>query len=215
MSFFSGRRQTDDVEHNQKTDAPRPYAQQPIGFESVLGAGADLEGRLSSKGNMRIDGTFTGTLEIEGNILVGETAIINADIEARNISIAGAVRGNVTGNKVQLLRTGRIWGDIRATALTTEEGAFIDGRITMVGRNEIEPGKQAAVPALEDNAETNAMPSDAPVEAVIDEIYDTQEITSAPTEPSASDAAEATDEVDSVFEDDTSDDTPEAENDHI
>lgn len=215
MSFFSGRRQTDDVEHNQKTDAPRPYAQQPIGFESVLGAGADLEGRLSSKGNMRIDGTFTGTLEIEGNILVGETAIINADIEARNISIAGAVRGNVTGNKVQLLRTGRIWGDIRATALTTEEGAFIDGRITMVGRNEIEPGKQAAVPALEDNAETNAMPSDAPVEAVIDEIYDTQEITSAPTEPSASDAAEATDEVDSVFEDDTSDDTHEAENDHI
>ena len=65
MSFFSGRRQTDDVEHNQKTDAPRPYAQQPIGFESVLGAGADLEGRLSSKGNMRIDGTFTGTLEID------------------------------------------------------------------------------------------------------------------------------------------------------
>lgn len=215
MSFFSGRRQTDDVEHNQKTDAPRPYAQQPIGFESVLGAGADLEGRLSSKGNMRIDGTFTGTLEIEGNILVGETAIINADIEARNISIAGAVRGNVTGNKVQLLRTGRIWGDIRATALTTEEGAFIDGRITMVGRNEIEPGKQAAVPALEDNAETDVVLSDAPVEAVIDEIYDTQEITSAPTEPSASDAAEATDEVDSVVEGDTSDDTPEAENDHI
>jgi len=212
MSFFSGRRQTDDVEHNQKTDAPRPYAQQPIGFESVLGAGADLEGRLSSKGNMRIDGTFTGTLEIEGNILVGETAIINADIEARNISIAGAVRGNVTGNKVQLLRTGRIWGDIRATALTTEEGAFIDGRITMVGRNEIEPGKQADVPALEENAETVAAPSDAPVEAALDEIYDTQEITSAPTEPSVSEAA---DEGDSVIEGDTSDDTPEAENDHI
>ena len=39
----------------------------------------------------------------------------------------------MTGDKVQLLRTGRIWGDISAAALTTEEGAFIDGKITMAG----------------------------------------------------------------------------------
>ena len=90
-----------------------------------------------------------GTLEIGGNVLVGETAQINADINAKNISIAGAVRGNVNGKKVQLLRTGRIWGDIRATALTTEEGAFIDGKITMVSpqetrRNAVEPEDAAA-----------------------------------------------------------------------
>lgn len=87
---------------------------------------------MRSKANVRLDGTFTGTLEIEGNVLVGETAKITADINAKNISIAGAVRGNVIGKKVQLLRTGRIWGDIHATALTTEEGAFIDGKIAMI-----------------------------------------------------------------------------------
>jgi cytoskeletal protein CcmA (bactofilin family) len=75
---------------------------------------------------------FEGTLEIEGNVLVGETAKITADINARNISIAGAVRGNVNGNKVQILRTGRVWGDINAKAITTEEGAFIDGKISMI-----------------------------------------------------------------------------------
>ena len=80
-----------------------------------------------------MDGQFSGALEISGNILVGESADIRADINARNISIAGSVRGNVCGNKVQLLRTGRIWGDITASALTTEEGAFIDGKITMGG----------------------------------------------------------------------------------
>ena len=159
MSFFSGRRQADEAEHSEKTDAPRPVTQNPIGFESVLGASADLEGKLSSKGNLRLDGTFTGTLEIEGNILVGETAIINADIEARNISIAGAVRGNVTGNKVQLLRTGRIWGDIRAAALTTEEGAFIDGRITMIGHEATQSGK---LPADDDSLlDTEPQPSEA------------------------------------------------------
>jgi len=131
MSFFSGRRQTDEGESTDKAQTPRPLPAQPVGFETILGASAVLEGTLSSSGNVRLDGTFTGTLDINGNVLVGETAQINADIEARNISIAGAVRGNVTGNKVQLLRTGRIWGDISATALTTEEGAFIDGKIAM------------------------------------------------------------------------------------
>ena len=130
MAFFSSRRQPEQPEHDER-DAPR--AASPIGFETVLGANAALEGVLSSTGNVRLDGTFSGTLNINGNILVGETAKINADIDARNISIAGAVRGNVTGNKVQILRTGRIWGDIHATALATEEGAFIDGRITMKG----------------------------------------------------------------------------------
>jgi cytoskeletal protein CcmA (bactofilin family) len=139
MSFFGNRRQQAETAPPptiEKTSQPRPVApQQPVGFETVLGANCTLEGTLRSSANVRLDGTFTGTLEITGNVLVGETAKITADINARNISIAGAVRGNVNGKKVQLLRTGRIWGDITATALTTEEGAFIDGKITMVSHD--------------------------------------------------------------------------------
>jgi cytoskeletal protein CcmA (bactofilin family) len=143
MSFFGNRRQADPtpLPGVEKTAAPKPPVPTPlsVGFDTVLGAGTTLEGVLRSSANVRLDGTFTGTLEISGNVLVGETAKINADINARNISIAGAVRGNVSGKKVQLLRTGRIWGDIRATALTTEEGAFIDGKITMVSQETVAP----------------------------------------------------------------------------
>ncbi len=91
--------------------------------------------------------------------MVGETAQINADINAKNISIAGAVRGNVNGKKVQLLRTGRIWGDIRATALTTEEGAFIDGKITMVS-----PQAPTPEPEVEDSAANVGATEDQPVD---------------------------------------------------
>ncbi len=116
----------------------------PVGFETVLGANCALEGLLHSAANVRLDGSFAGKLEIDGNVLVGETARINADINARHISIAGAVRGNVSGHKVQLLRTGRVWGDIRATALSTEEGAFIDGKITMVAAESTSPAESGA-----------------------------------------------------------------------
>lgn len=130
-AFFANRR------GQAEADAPEPAALVPtgrlIGFDTVIGANTHIEGVFTSSGNVRMDGQFSGALEISGNILVGESADIHADINARNISIAGSVRGNVSGHKVQLLRTGRIWGDITASALTTEEGAFIDGKITMSG----------------------------------------------------------------------------------
>lgn len=151
MSFFGSRRQTDlpPTPTQQRPEQPQKPAPvpQPVGFETVIGASCTLEGALKSGANVRLDGTFTGTLEISGNVLVGETAKINADINARNISIAGAVRGNVSGRKVQLLRTGRIWGDIRAQALTTEEGAFIDGKITIMTQETTpEPATAASTP---------------------------------------------------------------------
>ncbi len=132
-AFFAGRRGQPDAE-SQEAATVLPVGQ-PVGFDTVIGSNSETEGSFASSGNVRMDGKFTGTLEIEGNILIGESADIRADINARNISIAGAVRGNVAGDKVQLLRTGRIWGDISAAALTTEEGAFIDGKITMMGHS--------------------------------------------------------------------------------
>jgi len=132
MSIFSGRKQ--ESEEDAGTPA-QPVARQQVGFETVLGASSTLYGDLKCQANVRLDGTFEGTLEIEGNVLVGETAKITADIHAKNVAIAGAVRGNVSGKKVQLLRTGRVWGDITATAIATEEGAFIDGKITMISHD--------------------------------------------------------------------------------
>lgn len=127
-----------------------PPAAQPVGFETVLGANSTFEGTFVSHANVRLDGTFTGQIDIDGNALVGETAKISANVTAKNISIAGAVRGNVTGKKVQILRTGRVWGDITATALSTEEGAFIDGKISMVSKEGTTSTQEvAAAPAAE------------------------------------------------------------------
>ncbi|MEL6150924.1 MAG: polymer-forming cytoskeletal protein, partial [Chloroflexota bacterium] len=48
-------------------------------FDTALGAGSDLEGTLHSDGNVRLDGRFKGTLDITENVLIGETAEIEAD----------------------------------------------------------------------------------------------------------------------------------------
>jgi cytoskeletal protein CcmA (bactofilin family) len=190
MSFFGNRRQAEPappppaVERTQQAPKPAPAPPPaPVGFETVLGANSELEGTLRSNANVRLDGTFTGTLEITGNVLVGETAKINADINARNVSIAGAVRGNVSGKKVQILRTGRIWGDIRATALTTEEGAFIDGKITMVSHEAAQP--PAPEPPPSEPAFLSEV-SDAVVETAPDSEANTEVQPAAPETPEIS-----------------------------
>ncbi len=167
MSIFGNRRQAETPPAPTPKQPQVVTPQSPVGFETVLGTNSTLEGHLNSNANVRLDGTFTGTLEIGGNVLVGETAQINADINAKNISIAGAVRGNVNGKKVQLLRTGRIWGDIRATALTTEEGAFIDGKITMVS-----PQTVTSEPEVEDTATSIGATEDQPVDEPATSIED-------------------------------------------
>ena len=146
MSFFGGRKQQAEGADSFPPAPATSRSRVPIGFETVLGAHATLHGDLRCQGNVRLDGTFEGTLEIDGNVLVGETAKITADINAKNVSIAGAVRGNVSGKKVQLLRTARVWGDITAAAISTEEGAFIDGKITMVTHDAARDFDPAAVP---------------------------------------------------------------------
>ena len=148
-AFFANRRGQTDVDAQES--APEVPSGRPVGFDTVIGSNTSFEGSFVSSGNVRMDGQFAGSLEVSGNILVGESADIHADIHARNISIAGTVRGNITGNKVQLLRTGRIWGDISASALTTEEGAFIDGKITMVGHSATRP------PTDDESADHDAM----------------------------------------------------------
>jgi cytoskeletal protein CcmA (bactofilin family) len=132
MSIFGGRKQPPPSSDTSDFPLPASGSQQPVGFETVLGASSTLKGEFECHANVRLDGTFEGTLTIEGNVLVGETAKITADIHAQNVAIAGAVRGNVSGKKVQLLRTARVWGDITAAAIATESGAFIDGKITMI-----------------------------------------------------------------------------------
>ncbi len=169
MSIFGSRKQTSAPVPLTATEPSAPPAaapasvRQPVGFETVLGASATLKGDLKSQANIRLDGIFEGTLEIDGNVLVGETAKITADIHAKNVSIAGAVRGNVSGKKVQILRTGRVWGDINATAIATEEGAFIDGKITMISHEAFQTFDPAALPLpeelkLEEEIEDIALP---------------------------------------------------------
>lgn len=108
---------------------------QPANFErvtSVLGAGIIWKGKLSGKGGVRIEGTFEGEIAIQGLVVVGETGKVTCDnIRANTVIIAGGLNGGITAEKLEIRKTGRVWGDVVVSAFSTEEGGFLRGQITM------------------------------------------------------------------------------------
>src|SRR5262249_10015369 len=93
--------------------------------ETVIGPGTSFVGTLKSDGNIRIDGSVEGDIEILGNLIVGESGRVIATIKAQNVHISGAVKGEVTAvEQLEISPTGKVWGDITTAALHIEPGGL-------------------------------------------------------------------------------------------
>jgi cytoskeletal protein CcmA (bactofilin family) len=113
--------------------------------DSVIGAGLALKGTLTGTGGIRIEGAFEGDVELLGLVVVGEQGRVTCrHLKAGTVVVAGSVRGDITAQRVEIMRTGRVWGNVVTAAFSTEEGAFLRGQITMEEKVDVEPGPQAA-----------------------------------------------------------------------
>ena len=112
--------------------SPTPTVQIVERITSVLGAGVIWQGSIAGSGGVRVEGTFEGPIALNGLFVVGETGKVTCEnIRAASVIVAGAVKGNITAQKVEIRSSGRVWGDIITTAFATEEGAFLRGQIRM------------------------------------------------------------------------------------
>ena len=101
-------------------------------IEAVIGPAASFNGHLKCDGSVRIDGLCEGSIETGGNVIIGEGAKVIADITAENVSVSGAVKGNITARgRLEILSTGRVWADIAVTSFLIDEGGFFRGKIIM------------------------------------------------------------------------------------
>ncbi len=124
-------------------------------IDSVIGPGIHFKGTLTGSGSLRIDGTFDGTINIQGPLLITDGAKVTAEVRAGAVSVGGSLKGNVIAGKVEILSTGRVWGDLLTTAFATEEGAFLRGQVRM--EDDVPPTPAEAAPALNTGAEAAAI----------------------------------------------------------
>ena len=122
-------------------------------INSIVGEGTEFRGDLKLNGLLRIDGDFTGSITTDGKILVGKNGRAECTIKAGTVVVGGIVRGNITSTeKVIVLSTGMVIGNISTPRLIVEEGVVLNGNCVIsksVGEKEETEVKAEAVDAVQ------------------------------------------------------------------
>jgi cytoskeletal protein CcmA (bactofilin family) len=99
---------------------------------AYLGRRIEFDGKMSFTGTVRIDGCFRGEISTKGTLIVGELAVLDADIQASHIVISGEVHGNLlVTKKMEIQTTGKVFGSIQTPTLVMDEGAVFEGNCQM------------------------------------------------------------------------------------
>ncbi|MFH0779000.1 MAG: polymer-forming cytoskeletal protein [Candidatus Eisenbacteria bacterium] len=111
----------------------------------IIGGESAFRGEMSVRGSARIDGEFEGHVLASEALFVGKTGVVKADVEAKDVMIAGTLIGNLKGaERVELHSGAHVEGDIETRSLVVGEGVFFNGKCTMAGEVQEMPLAQVA-----------------------------------------------------------------------
>jgi len=126
----------------------------PNHLDTLIGKEVVVEGLLKTEGDIQINGQFTGEIETSGDLIVGEHAKVKAEITGNNVYVAGEVEGNITAKeKLEILETGRINGNVTSQAMSIEPGGILKGSSEMQEVSEEEPLAKPTFEVEEEKAE--------------------------------------------------------------
>jgi cytoskeletal protein CcmA (bactofilin family) len=110
--------------------------------------GSEIEGRYTFRGTVMLNGKFTGEISSEDTLIIGERAVVHADVRAGRVQVSGEVTGNLRATeRVDLRRTARVYGDVEAPVVVVEEGVVFEGHCRMA-----KPSPVSEVPSTRDLA---------------------------------------------------------------
>jgi cytoskeletal protein CcmA (bactofilin family) len=99
---------------------------------TLLGRGATFEGKLMFDGTVRIDGRFKGEVFSEDTLVIGEGAVVEAEIDIGEVIIQGTVVGNIKASRsIEIHAPGRVKGDLTTPTLQIDKGVVFEGRSFM------------------------------------------------------------------------------------
>ncbi len=126
-------RKKEDLEPREEVKAPQERV------TSILGSESNWKGTLTGRGGVRIEGLFEGEINLKGMVVVDPNGRLESDlIQADTVIVAGAVRSDIEAKRVEIRSTGKVWGNVTTVRFSTEEGAYLRGKIQMEEDLELE-----------------------------------------------------------------------------
>lgn len=105
---------------------------QALVVSTVIGAGTEFVGDITTKETARVDGTIKGNIHSEGMVIIGTNGHVEGNVEAVDISIAGMIKGDmIAKNRIEILSSAHIEGNITTKSLCIDEHAVFQGVCNM------------------------------------------------------------------------------------
>jgi len=119
---------------------------------AFIDEGSEMEGRYTFRGTVMLNGKFKGEISSEDTLIIGERAVIAADIRVGRVMVSGEVTGNLRAmERIELKPTARVFGDMEAPVVVLEEGVLFEGHCRMAKPSpvvEVPPARDLAVVPL-------------------------------------------------------------------
>jgi cytoskeletal protein CcmA (bactofilin family) len=110
----------------------------PNSTKNVLTSDVEIKGNLKFTGELTLEGKLEGEISSDGTLHLGDSAVVNGNINVGSVIVRGKVNGNVVAkDKVDIKTKAELFGDVRSSKLVIEEG------VTFVGKTEVNPNKVA------------------------------------------------------------------------
>ncbi|MCL2295108.1 MAG: polymer-forming cytoskeletal protein [Spirochaetes bacterium] len=102
-------------------------------ISTTLGKETVFKGKMKFFNSLKIDGSFEGDIESPGFLYIEDGAVVTADIRVRAVIVGGIVRGNIDASeKLEMLSTGQIFGNVRTSKLRIADGVVFEGKCEMI-----------------------------------------------------------------------------------
>jgi len=112
-------------------------SQKDYTVNTIIGPGTSIRGDIAAAGFTRVDGAIRGDVLSQGRVVVGERARMRSNISGTLITVGGVVYGNIVASeRLVVLSTGLIVGDIVTRKIKAEDGCLIHGRVIICGSDE-------------------------------------------------------------------------------
>ena len=104
----------------------------PESVISIIGPGMKVVGDCETDGTIRVEGTVQGSVRAGKAVVVGKDGLIDGDVETQDAVVSGRIQGTlVAESRLELQATSQIQGEVRARRMQLEEGAVLNGTVSM------------------------------------------------------------------------------------
>ncbi|GAC1369648.1 MAG: polymer-forming cytoskeletal protein [Polyangiales bacterium] len=105
----------------------------PVEITALLGRGTRFEGKLHFEGCVRIDGSFRGEIRSDDTLVIGDGAVVHAEVDVATVIVRGGeLHGNVRAKvAIELFAPGKVVGNLHSPQISIERGVNFQGQCRM------------------------------------------------------------------------------------